>query len=247
MATTQKWTDDRTAQLVATFPEGTRVSQEAAGVLAEEMETTKRSITSKLRKMGYEVQLASDIATLSKFPEEATNRLAELLTNSPGEYTFADLAAQIGGDITAKQVQGKVLSMELSSSVKPTPKPQVVKQYTDAEEAQFLDLVAKGAFIEDIASALGREITSIRGKALSLLRSGAISSIPKQQTSKTVTKTDPLADLGNIADMTIAEIAEAIGKTERGVKTMLTRRGIVAADYDGAAKAEKRALAEEAA
>ena len=41
--------------------------------------------------------------------------------------------------------------------------------------------------------------------------------------------------------MTVEEIADEIGKTERGVKTMLTRRGLVAADYDGAAKKEKAA------
>jgi hypothetical protein len=39
--------------------------------------------------------------------------------------------------------------------------------------------------------------------------------------------------------MTVVEIAEAIQKTPRGVKTMLTRRGLAASDYDGAAKREK--------
>jgi len=39
--------------------------------------------------------------------------------------------------------------------------------------------------------------------------------------------------------MTVEAIAEAIGKTARGVKTMLTRRGLTASDYDGAAKAAK--------
>ncbi len=37
----------------------------------------------------------------------------------------------------------------------------------------------------------------------------------------------------------IPSIAESIGKTPRGVKTMLTRRGLTAADYDGAAKSAK--------
>ena len=37
----------------------------------------------------------------------------------------------------------------------------------------------------------------------------------------------------------VEAIAENIGKTARGVKTMLTRRGLTAADYDGAAKAAK--------
>jgi hypothetical protein len=41
--------------------------------------------------------------------------------------------------------------------------------------------------------------------------------------------------------MTVAEIAQAIEKTDRGVKTMLTKRGIKVADYDGAARKEKAA------
>ena len=41
--------------------------------------------------------------------------------------------------------------------------------------------------------------------------------------------------------MTVEAIAESIGKTARGVKTMLTRRSLTAADYDGAAKAAKTA------
>ena len=50
-----------------------------------------------------------------------------------------------------------------------------------------------------------------------------------------------MADLGDVSGMTVEEIAEAIGKTARGVKTMLTRRGLSASDYDGAARKEKAA------
>lgn len=39
--------------------------------------------------------------------------------------------------------------------------------------------------------------------------------------------------------MTVADIAKAIDKTERGVRTLLTRRGLTVADYDGKAKKEK--------
>jgi predicted transcriptional regulator len=61
-----------------------------------------------------------------------------------------------------------------------------------------------------------------------------------QQREKEV-KIDALSELEGVAEMTVAEIAEAIGKTERGVKTMLTYRGITAKDYDGAARKEKLA------
>ena len=49
---------------------------------------------------------------------------------------------------------------------------------------------------------------------------------------------DPFADL-EISEMTVEEISENIGKTVRGVKTMLTRRGLASADYDGSARKEK--------
>ena len=38
--------------------------------------------------------------------------------------------------------------------------------------------------------------------------------------------------------MSVEDIADEIGKTPRGVKTMLTRRGLQCADYNGAARKE---------
>jgi hypothetical protein len=64
--------------------------------------------------------------------------------------------------------------------------------------------------------------------------------MPKQRDVKGPAA-DPLESIGDVAAMSVAQIAEKIGKTERGVKTMLTRRGLKAADYDGAAKKEKAA------
>ena len=46
----------------------------------------------------------------------------------------------------------------------------------------------------------------------------------KQKETKGSSKADPLADL-DISGMSVEEIADEIGKTVRGVKTMLTRRG----------------------
>jgi len=133
--------------------------------------------------------------------------------------------------------------MELHTHVKATPKVEVVKAYSDGEEATFIKMATSGSFIEEIAAALGREINSVRGKALSLLRSGAITAIPKQSTSLVNAKVDPLDNLQDLGLMTVEAIAVALGKTARGVKTMLTRRGIKVADHDGAAKKEKAAAA----
>lgn len=45
--------------------------------------------------------------------------------------------------------------------------------------------------------------------------------------------------------MTVAELAKEIGKSERGIKTYLTRHGITTQDYDGAEKKEKNLKAVE--
>jgi hypothetical protein len=81
---------------------------------------------------------------------------------------------------------------------------------------------------------------------LSLSRKGLIPSIPKQRDHKPQEDADVIGSL-NVAAMTVAQIAEATGKTERGVKTILTKRSLTAVDYDGAAKAAKAAAKAEAA
>jgi len=129
--------------------------------------------------------------------------------------------------------------MELTGHVKPTERPASVRTYSPSEEETFLGMVSDGAFVEEIAEALGRPINSIRGKALSFLRTGEINAIPKQKESKAASKVDALTELGDISGMSVSDIADEIGKTQRGVKTMLTRRGLTAADYDGAARKER--------
>ena len=234
-----KWTDERTAELTAFVGGESPVSQSTVASAAENLETSTRSVSSKLRKMGYDVELAS--ATSSRaFSDAQEATLASFVTDNSGQYTYAQIAEHFeGGSFSPKSIQGKILSMELTEHVKPAPKPESVKTYTDAEESTFVEMVNGGSFVEEIAEALGKTVNSVRGKALSLLRAEAISAIPKQKETKGASKADPLADLGDVAGMTVEQIADAIGKTARGVKTMLTRRGLVAADYDGAAKKEK--------
>ena len=69
--------------------------------------------------------------------------------------------------------------MELTSHVKPAPKVETVRTYTPSEEVTFVEMVNGGSFVEEIAAALDKSVNSIRGKALSLLRSGEINAIPK--------------------------------------------------------------------
>ena len=233
-----KWTDERTQQLVDFIGESSPVSQAMVADAAEELETSTRSVSSKLRKMGFDVELASASASKS-FSEEQEATLSNFVTDNSGSYTYSEIAENFeGGAFSAKSIQGKILSMELTEHVKPAPKVESVRTYTPEEESTFISMVNDGAFVEAIAESLDKSVNSIRGKALSLLRSGDIGAIPKQKETKGSSKADPLADIENIGDLTVEAIADDIGKTVRGVKTMLTRRGLQCADYNGAARKE---------
>ena len=232
-----KWTDDRTQALVDFVGSESPISQATVANAAEELETSTRSVSSKLRKMGFEVELASASASKS-FSEDQEATLRNFVTDNSGSYTYAEIASNFeGGQFSAKSIQGKVLSMELTEHVKPAPKVETVRTYTPEEEGTFVDMVNGGSFVEEIAEALGKSVNSIRGKAISLLRSGEINAIPKQKETKGSSKADVLAGV-DIESLTVEEIADQIGKTVRGVKTMLTRRGLQCADYNGAAKKE---------
>ena len=234
-----KWTDERTTALTDFVGGESPVSQATVAEAAVELETSTRSISSKLRKMGHDVELASANAVRA-FSDAQEATLEAFVQDNSGEYTYAEIAGLFeDGVFSPKSIQGKILSMELTSHVKPAPKVEAVRTYTPAEEEVFVSMVQEGAFVEAIAASLDRSVNSIRGKALSLLRSGDIDAIPRQETTKGASKEDPLATLSDIGSMGVEDIAEAIGKTARGVKTMLTRRGLSAADYDGAAKKEK--------
>ncbi len=236
--TTPKWTEERTAQLVDAIGDESPVSRSTVAEVAEELGTSTRSISSKLRKLGYDVELAS--AAPRAFSDEVTDELRHFVTQNTGEYTYAEIAEKFPGGYTAKAIQGKILSMELTAHVKEAPKVEHAKSYTPDEEALVLRLIRDGKYVEEIADAVGKSVQSVRGKALSLQRAGEIDSMPKQRDVKGPAA-DPLDAIGDVTALSVAQIAEQIGKTERGVKTMLTRRGLKASDYDGAAKKEKAA------
>ena len=235
-----KWTDERTEALTNFVGGESPVSQATVAEAADQLETSTRSISSKLRKMGFDVELASSAGGKS-FSDAQEATLNAFVTDNSGEYTYAQIAEHFeGGSFSPKSIQGKILSMELTEHVAPAPKVESVRTYSEAEEATFIGMVNDGAFVEAIAAELDRSVNSVRGKALSLLRSGDIAAIPRQETTKGSSNVDPLAEV-DVAAMTVEAIADSIGKTARGVKTMLTRRGLTAADYDGAAKAAKTA------
>ena len=241
--TLPKWTTERTDKLTTFVGDETPVSQETVAEAAVALETSPRSISSKLRKIGVEVELASSRAT-RKYTDAQENTLSNFVVNNSQEYTYAQIAENFeDGKFNAKSIQGKILSMELTAHVKPAPKPESVRTYSPQEEEVFISMVKQGAYVEAIAKALGRKDNSIRGKALSLLRANEIEKMPVQEFTKSSTRQDPLQDLGDVSNLTVKEIAEAISKTDRGVRTMLTRRGLTASDWDGAARQAKTAAA----
>ena len=83
-----KWTDERTQSLVDFVGSESPVSQGTVADAAEELETSVRSVSSKLRKMGYEVELASSAASKS-FSDEQEATLSNFVTDNSGQYTYA--------------------------------------------------------------------------------------------------------------------------------------------------------------
>ena len=233
------WTEEREEQLLEAVGDERPVTQETAAAAAEALDVSTRSVSAKLRKMGIEVEKAGPRAR--KFSEEQEEALVAFLEANPEEYTYAEIAEQFeGGEFSAKQIQGKILSLELTDAVKPAPKKVAEKKYSEEEENTFITMARAGKFLEEIAEALDKTVQSVRGKALSLTRTGELESIPAQR-DRAPEKVDYFEDLGadRIAEMTVEQLSEGSGKTPRGVRTILTRRGYSAADY----KAKKKAVA----
>lgn len=236
----KKWTEESSAELLTFVGEDSPVSAETVAEAAVEMGVSERSISAKLRKLGREVaSLAKQKA--AAFTADETAALVEFVGDNDGELTYKQIAEGfMNGQFSAKQIQGKVLALQLTGSVKASEKVEVANKYSEEEEVKFIELAKAGKFIEEIAEEFDRPVASIRGKALSLVTKGLINSIPVQRDSHAKDSVDVVTALGkDIHTMTVAEIAAATEKTERGIKTILTRRGIKAADYDGKAKQAK--------
>jgi len=237
---TKKWSDEAVAQLTNMVGNQSPVSVDTVEHAAETLGFTTRSVASKLRQLDYDVaSMAKE--KISAFTADEGVELTEFVQGNSGVFTYKEIAEQFaGGKFSAKQIQGKLLALELTGSVKPADKVEVARTYSDAEEATFIQMAESGSFIEDIATRLNKSVASVRGKALSLTRKGQIAKIPAQRVSHAKETVDPVTALGSaIASMTVADIAKAVDKTERGLRTLLTRRGIKVADYDGAAKKAK--------
>lgn len=199
------------------------VTEEIVQGLCEEFEFPRRSVTAKLRKLGFDVPKKPGEAP--KFSKDETDALVAFLEDAKGTMTADEIAADfMDGKFSGRQINGKALSLEMTGYIKPTEKKVAPKSYTDEEEATVAEMAESGAFIEDIAEAVGKEVSSVRGKLLSL-------GLKAPQKNKKTTKTDKYAGVEDMLDKTVAELADHFDATERGVKTMLTRRGLACVDY----------------
>lgn len=236
----KKWSDANIATLTNNIGSVRPVAATTVAQLAKMLNVSERSVASKLRQLDIEVaSMAKE--KVPAFSTQEGDALTKFVGENSGAFTYGEIAERFaGGKFTAKQIQGKILALELTASVKPTEKVEAARTYTESEENTFISMANGGKFIEEIAAALNKTIASVRGKALSLTRKGQIEKIPAQKESHAKSTVDPVEALGtSIATMTVAEIAKVVDKTERGLKTLLTRRGIKVADYDGASKKER--------
>ena len=83
-----KWTDERTSELTSFVGDESPVSQATVAQAAEQLETSVRSVSSKLRKMGFEVELASASASKS-FSDEQEATLSTFVQDNSGVYTLS--------------------------------------------------------------------------------------------------------------------------------------------------------------
>jgi len=199
------------------------LTEELVEGLMAEFDFPRRSVTAKLRKLGYDVPKKPGAAPV--FSAEETADLTAFLEANSGNLTAEEIAeAFADGKFNARQINGKALSLEMTGHVKPADKKVTPRTYSEAEEATIQEMVDAGKFLEEIADAVNRSVNSVRGKLLSM-------GLKAPQRDKKAAKSDPYEGIEGMTDNTVEEIAAAFDKTVRGVKTVLTRRGISCADY----------------
>ena len=199
------------------------VTEEVIQGLVTEFEFPRRSVTAKLRKLGYDVPKKPGQAPV--FSEEETSELKASLEANSGVHTAEEIAQSFaGGKFTARQINGKALSLEMTSHIKPAEKKVVPRTYTPEEEETISNMVEASAYLEDIAAALDKPLNSVRGKLLSM-------GLKAPQKEKKAAKTDAYDGIGDMLDKTVEQLAAHFTKTARGVKTVLTRRKLACADY----------------
>ena len=114
-----EYTDEMVTAMHGSAESG--VTEEVIESLMEDFDFPRRSVTAKLRKLGYDVPKKPGAAPV--FSAEETEALSAYLTENSGVYTAEDISASFAdGKFTARQINGKALSLEMTSHVKPAEK-----------------------------------------------------------------------------------------------------------------------------
>jgi hypothetical protein len=224
-----KYTDEIEARIRAVV--GTAPTEETIQSLVEELQFPRRSVTAKLRSMGYTVPT---MAEAPKFSAEETKALTDFLTAKSGTLTADEVSkAFADGKFTARQIMGKALSLELTSHLKQTEKAAKPRTYSPEEESKIAALVGQGKFLEEIADALGKSVNSIRGKLLSMELKAPQRDKKQQASGGAYPNLEVLAPTMTVDELVAHYNKDNAGtpKTARGVKTALSRRSIQAKDY----------------
>ena len=217
------YTEEMVARIEEVFGSGD-VTEEDIQSLVDEFEFPRRSVTAKARKLGYDVPRKP--AASPVFDADETDELKDFLENNSGKFTAEEIAATfMDGKFNSRQINGKALSLEMTDHIKPAEKKVTPKTFTEDQESTIRSMVDDGAYIEDIAKAVDKTVASVRGKLLSM-------NLKAPQRDKKATRSDPYDGIEDMTDKTVSELAEHFGKTERGVKTVLTRRKLACADYE---------------
>ncbi len=216
-----EYTDDMVDAMHTAAASG--VTEDIIESLMADFDFPRRSVTAKLRKLGYDVPKKPGAAPV--FSAEETDALSSFLQENSGNLTAEEISQQFAdGKFTARQINGKALSLEMTSHVKPAEKKVTPRTYSEDDEAIISDMVDNGAYLEEIADKIGRTPNSIRGKLLSM-------GLKAPQRDKKTSKSDPYEGIEDMLDQSVEDIASHFDKTVRGVKTVLTRRGLACADY----------------
>jgi len=217
-----------TDEMVARMSEVAETGLDEAKIeaLVAEFEFPRRSVTAKLRKLNFDVPKKPGAAPV--FSATETDALSGYLSANEGNFTAEEIAehfaADWGREVTARQINGKALSMEMTGSIKAAEKKVTPRTYTEAEEATIANMVEAGKFLEEIAESVGKPVNSVRGKLLSM-------QLKAPQRDKKAAKSDAYEGIEEMLENTVEELAAHFDKTPRGVKTVLTRRGLACKDH----------------
>ena len=215
------YTDEMVARMESAASSG--VTEDVIEELCNEFEFPRRSVTAKLRKLGFDVPKKPGAAPV--FSADQTEALSTFLSSNSGNYTAEEIAETFAdGQFTARQINGKALSLEMTQHIKPAEKKVTPKTYTAEEEVTISSMVEGNSYLEEIADAVGKTVASVRGKLLSM-------GLKAPQRDKKASKSDPYEGINDMTDQSVEALAEHFGKTVRGVKTVLTRRSLSCADY----------------